>query len=100
MKYLKSKYAQIKACFTAFVISRFAPDYEEIKAENKELKQDIYNLIRKENEIEGRTVKMHWKMAFDTEDIIMFGDATKTDGKFTGFLSQISDDSNGLQRLV
>ena len=51
MKYLKSKYAQIKACFIAFIISRFAPDYEKTKAENKELKQDIYNLIRKENEV-------------------------------------------------
>ena len=96
MKHLKSKYAQIKACFIAFVISRFAPDYEKTKAENKELKQDIYNLIRKENEVEGMTVKIHWKMVFDTEDMIMFGDATKTDNKFQGFLSQISTNPNGL----
>ena len=96
MKYLKSKYTQIKACFIAFVISRFAPDYEKNKAENKELKQDIYNLVRKENEVEGMTVKMRWKIAFDTEDMIMFGDATNTDGRFQGLLSQISPDSNGL----
>jgi hypothetical protein len=86
MKYLKSKYAQIKACFIAFVISRFAPDYEKTKTENKELKQDIYNLIRKKNEVEGMTVKIRWKMVFDTEDMIMFGDATKTDDKFQGLL--------------
>lgn len=92
MKYLKSKYAQIKACFIAFVISRFTPDYEKIKAENKELKQDIYNLIRKENKIEGITAKMRWKMVFDTDDMIWFGDATKTDGKFQGLLSQMSSD--------
>ena len=92
MKHLKSKYAQIKACFIAFVISRFTPDYEKTKAENKELKQDIYNLIIKENEVEGMTVKMRWEMIFDTEDMIMFGDATKTDGKFKGFLSQICTD--------
>ena len=96
MKYLKSKYAQIKACFIAFVISRFTPDYEKTKAENKELKQDIYNLIRKENEVEGITVKMRWKMVFDTDDMIWFGDATKTDNKFEGFLSQISTNPNGL----
>ena len=88
MKYLKSKYAQIKACFIAFVISRFTPDYEKIKAENKELKQDIYNLIRKENEIEGMTVKIRQKMMFDTDDMILFGDATETDG----ILSQINTD--------
>jgi len=96
MKYLKSKYAQIKDCFIAFVISRFAPDYEKTKAENKELKQDIYNLIIKENEFEGMTVKMRWKMVFDTDDMIWFGDATKTDNKFQGLLSQISTESNGL----
>ena len=96
MKYLKSKYAQIKACFIAFVISRFAPDYENTKAENKELKQDIHNLIRKENEVEGMTVKMRWNMVFDTEDMMMLGDATKTDGKFQGLLSQISTNPNGL----
>ena len=96
MKYLKSKCAQIKACFIAFVISRFAPDYENTKAENKELKQDIHNLIRKENEVEGMTVKMRWNMVFDTEDMMMLGDATKTDGKFQGLLSQISTNPNGL----
>ena len=96
MQYLKSKYAQIKACFIAFVISRFAPDYEKTKAENKELKQDIYNLVRKENQDEGMTVKMRWKMVFDTEDMIMFGDATNTDNQLQGLLSQISSDSNGL----
>jgi len=96
MKYLKSRYAQIKACFITFVISRFAPDYEKTKAENKELKQDIYNLIRKENEVEGMTVKMRWKMVFDTDDMIWFGDSTNTGGKFQGLLSQIGSDSNGL----
>lgn len=44
MKYLKSKYAKIKACFIAYMISRFAPDYEKTKAENKELKQNIESL--------------------------------------------------------
>ena len=92
MKYLKSKYAQIKACFIAFVISRFTPDYEKTKAENKELKQDIYNLVRKENEVEGVAVKIRWKIVFDTEDMIMFGDATNTDDKFQGVLSKISAD--------
>lgn len=96
MKYLKSKYAQIKACFIAFVISRFAPDYEKTKAENKELKQDIYNLIRKENEVEGMTVKIRWNIILDIEDMIWFGDVTKTDGKFQGLHSLISTNPNGL----
>lgn len=92
MKYLKSKYTQIKDCFIAFVVSRFAPDYEKTKAENKELKQDIYNLVRKENEVDGMIVKMRWKMVFDTEDMIMYGDATNTESKLQGLLSKISTD--------
>lgn len=92
MKYLKSIYHKTKALFLAFVISRFAPDYEKTKAENKELKQDIYNLIRKENEVEGLTVKMRWKLVFDMEDMIWTGDATNIDNKFQGLLSQISTD--------
>ena len=96
MKYLKSKYTHIKACFIAFVIRRFAPDYKKTKAENKKLKQDIYNLVRKENQAEGMTVKMRWKMVFDTEDMIMLGDATNTDNQLQGFLYKISSNSNDL----
>ena len=96
MKYLKLKYAQIKDCFINFVIRRFTPDYEKIKAENKELKQDIYNLIRKENEVEGITVKIRWNMIFDTDDMIWLGDATKTDDKFQGMLHEIKTESNSL----
>jgi len=92
MNRLKKTFGKLKQWFLYIVISRFTPDYEKTKTENKELKQDIYNLIKKENEIEGMTVKMRWKMVFDTEDMIMFGDATKTDGKFQGLLSQITTD--------
>jgi hypothetical protein len=95
MKFLKSKYAQIKDCFIAFVINRFVPDYDKTKAENKKLKQDIYNLVRKENGVEGIAIKMRWEMVFDTEDMVTFGDVTKTDGNFQGLFSQIGDCSNG-----
>ncbi len=80
MKYLKSK-------FKAFVISCSASDYEKIKAENKELKQDIYNLIRKENEADGIKTKIRWKMAFDIDDMILFGDGIKNDAELKGILS-------------
>lgn len=89
---MKAKLLKIKACFITFIISRFAPDYEKTKSENRELKKDIYNLIRKENKIEGMNVKIRWKMVFDTEDIIMFGDTTKINGSFRSLLSQKSID--------
>ena len=82
MKYLNSKIARIKTYFITFVISRFVPDYEKIKAENKELKQDIYNLIVKENEIDGIKTKIQWKIVFDIDDMILSGDATKNDDQF------------------
>ena len=92
MNYLKLKYALIKACFISFAVSRFAPDFEKTKDENKKLKQDIYNLVRKENQVEGISVKMRWNMIFSTEDMIMCGDATNTDNQFQGLLSEISTD--------
>ena len=93
MKYLKSKYSQIKSSFVNFVISRFAPDYKEIKAENEKLKQDIYHLIKKRHEIEGMTAEVRWKIVFDAEEMIMYGAAIeRKDGNFLGFLSQKSED--------
>ena len=35
---------------------------------------------------------MRWKMVFEADDMIWFGDATKTDDKYQGLLSQISSD--------
>ena len=94
MNRLKKTFGKLKQWFLYIVISRFAPDYEKIKAENKELKQDIYNLIRKENWAESIAVESRWKMVFDTNDMIMLGNATNTDGKFQGFFSQISTKPN------
>ena len=92
MKRLTLKLQQFKAFFIAFVISRFAPDYENIKKENENLKQDIYSLIEEENTINGITTKTRWKMRFDMDKVIMFGDATKKSDAFSGILSQISYD--------
>jgi hypothetical protein len=82
MKISKKITEKIKDC----VIAYFAPDYDTIKAENKQLKQDIYNLIRKENQIEGLNAKIRWELEFQMNDIIWFGDVNKTDSKFEGLL--------------
>ena len=89
-----------KHCFINFIINRFAPDYEKIKTENKELKQDIYNLIAKENEIDGITTKTRWEFKFKKENAMMFSTlrtdvwgrtSFKKDSKANGILSQITD---------
>jgi len=92
MKYLRSKFAETKACIIAFVISRFAPDYEQIKAENKELRSDIYNLIRNENKVDGLMVKVRYNMRYDMEDCMMAGSRTTEPTKFGGISSQIAAD--------
>jgi len=63
------------------IINYFVPDYYSIKSKNKELKQDIYNIIRKENQAEGIQSKMFWNMNFDIEDMLWMGDATNTKPK-------------------
>ena len=68
--------------------------YKLLKAENKKLQQDIYNLIRKENEEEGIVVRMRWTMIFNAEDILWMGGENNTDTKFQGLLSQITIKAN------
>ncbi len=65
----------MKACFIAFITSRFT-DYDKIKAENKELRNDIYNLIKNEDKIEGLAIKVLWEIRFDMDDLIMSGSDT------------------------
>jgi hypothetical protein len=76
MKNEKIKHKKLKSYFTEFFIRRFVPDYYDIKSENEQLKRDIYSLIRKENEIEGITAKMLWKIRLTTDEL-MFCDLSK-----------------------
>lgn len=61
MKFLNSDYKKIKA------------ENKRLKAKNEKLKEDIYNLIKRENEVEGMTTQIKWTITFNTEDMIMFG---------------------------
>jgi hypothetical protein len=47
--------------------------YQKLKAENQKLKQDIYNLVKKENEIDGIETKVRYCMIYGVQDSIMFG---------------------------
>lgn len=79
MKKLKSILLSIKARFIDYIIKRFTPDYYEIKAENKELKQDLYYLIKKENRLEGMMTKMKWNVKIDIDNILLFGSSLPED---------------------
>ena len=50
--------------------------YQKLKLENQELKKDIFNLVRKENELDGITTKARYSIMYDTHDAIMFGSRT------------------------
>lgn len=88
---MKSKLKQIKAYIKALIISRFAPDYEEIKAENKDLKQDIHDLVRKGNEAEGIATKLRWEIAFSEDDMMLSGDGVGGIQGIKGVFSSISE---------
>ena len=65
--------------------------YQKLKLENQKLKQDIFNLVRKENAIDGITTKARYSMIYDTTDAIMFGSGTtENNSSFTGILAAVS----------
>lgn len=69
MKYLQSKFTQIKA----FIIKRLVPDYDKLKLENKELKEDIYNIVMKEHELSGLMAKMKHEHKFEASEYFLVG---------------------------
>lgn len=76
MKYLHSKFAQLKARIVAFLINRFVPDYEGLKAENKELRDDIYNLVINGNKAVGLSIKARYNMQYNIDNCLMAGSGT------------------------
>lgn len=52
--------------------------YQKLKAENKKLKEDIYNLIRKEKEMIGIQTRMRYELEFQLEETIWFGSYNST----------------------
>ena len=65
--------------------------YQKLKLENQKLKQDIFNLVKKEKELDGLTTKARYSMMYDTHDAIMFGSRTsENNSSFAGIIAPIS----------
>lgn len=65
--------------------------YQKLKAENEKLKQDIYNLVRHENDMKGIEIKMKYKIQFDNTDIMWQGSFVTGDlTKFNGIISSMN----------
>lgn len=47
--------------------------YQRLKAENEQLKKDIYNLIRNADKIEGMETKMRYEMSYSLSDVVWAG---------------------------
>lgn len=77
---------KLKAKLINYILRHYT-DYDEIKRKNEELHQDIYALVKKENEIDGLSTRLRWEIKFGMEKVIMFGDAEKENFGFTGFLT-------------
>lgn len=65
--------------------------YEKLKQENAKLKQDIYNLVRNADKIEGTQTRFRYEMHYKMIDNFWFGDTTKSLTKFSGILGCLSD---------
>lgn len=65
--------------------------YQKLKLENQKLKQDIFNLVRKENELDGITTKAKYSFMYDTHNAIMFGSMIKDNNSgFSGIMAAVS----------
>ncbi len=47
--------------------------YQKLKSDNKQLKKDIYNLIRQADKLPGLSTKKRYEMEYDLYDSVMFG---------------------------
>ena len=69
--------------------------YQKLKLENQKLKQDIFNLVRKENELDGITTKAIYSMMYDKHDAIVFGSrTTENNSSLYGILSAMEQYGN------
>ncbi len=66
--------------------------YQKLKANNLQLEQDIYKLLRGEFS-EKLSVEMKWKTKFKGDDMIWLGDLNQsnTNCTFDGFISKITN---------
>ena len=58
--------------------------YQKLKAENKKLRQDIFNLVRKKNEIEGIETFMKYDIQYSFEYLAFIGSPTNESVVYTG----------------
>ena len=63
--------------------------YQKLKAENKRLRQDIYNLVRKKNEIEGIATFMKYDIQYSCEDMVWGGSLPEGNNTYTGLLAML-----------
>ena len=73
------------------IVSRRLSSYEKLKQENAKLKQDIYNLVRNADKIEGTQTRVRYEMQYKMSDAVWFGDATKSPTQFSGILGCLSN---------
>ena len=65
--------------------------YQKLKLENQKLKKDIFNLVRKENELDGIITKARYSIMYDTHDAIMFGGQTsENNSSLSGIMAAVS----------
>ena len=76
----------------AIFMSRLSA-YQKLKAENKKLRNDIYNIVRNPDKMEGIITKARYEMQYKISDIVLFGDAVNPNQNFNGILGCLSNGS-------
>ena len=72
------------------VIRRLS-SYEKLKAENEKLRNDIYNIVRNMDKMEGIITKARYELQYKMSDAVFFEDAIKPNQQFNGILGCMSN---------
>ena len=68
--------------------------YQKLKARIAELENDIHTIVRKGDTVEGVTTFLRYKMKYDINDALMFGEPTGEVQGISGLLHRLTDTSN------
>lgn len=78
MEYLTSKISKLTKRLAYHIAKRFT-DYNNLKDENKKLKNEIYTLVCKEDSMEAATLKSTYKIQYETNHLVLFGEYPSQD---------------------
>lgn len=59
--------------------------YQKLKAENKQLKEDLFNILRRPDSDEGIIARSRHELMYDLNDVVWFGSVSEFENATTKY---------------